>query len=201
MLTLTVPRNTRKATYLRYLRPASALLISKQVFVPLTFFADSVAAAGTALLLGAAAMSNQQDPAAASAPFDSGAKVYVSRTRAHPSTSLGMTLSLSKGQGEPREIPVVARRFSFEPARVEATEGERIRLVVTSEDGVHGLEIKKFKVKKKVPRGGEAITIDFVAAEPGEYPIVCSEYCGNGHEEMKGTLVVVARTIGPANAK
>ena len=130
------------------------------MFVRLTFLADSVAAAGTALLLGAAAMSHQQDPAAASAP---------------------------------REIPVVAKRFSFEPARVEAKEGERIRLVVTSEDGVHGLEIKKFKVNKKIPRGGDKVTIDFVASAPGEYPILCSEYCGEGHEEMKGTLVVVAK--------
>ena len=106
-------------------------------------------------------MSNQQDPAAASAP---------------------------------REIPVVAKRFSFEPARVEVTEGERIRLVVTSEDGVHGLEIKKFRVNKKIPRGRDKVTtIDFVASAPGEYPILCSEYCGDGHEEMKGMLVVAAK--------
>jgi cytochrome c oxidase subunit II len=130
------------------------------VFVRLAFIADSVAAAGTALLLGAAAMSHQQDPAAASAP---------------------------------REILVVAKRFGFEPARVEVKEGERIRLVVSSEDGVHGLEIKKFRVNKKIPRGGDKVTMDFVASAPGEYPILCSEYCGEGHDEMKGALVVVAK--------
>ena len=130
------------------------------MFVRLTFLADSVAAAGTALLLGAAAMSHQQDPAAASAP---------------------------------REILVVAKRFTFEPSRVEVTEGERIRLVVSSDDGVHGLEIKKVKINKKVPRGGEQVTIDFVAPAPGEYPIICSEYCGSDHEEMKGALVVAAK--------
>ena len=100
----------------------------------------------------------------------------------------------------PREIPVVVQRFAFEPARIEVTEGERIRLVVTSADGVHGLEIKKFKVNKKVPRGGDKITIDFVASAPGEFPILCSEYCGNGHEEMKGTLVVAAKA-GVPNAR
>ena len=119
----------------------------------------------------------QQDPAAASAPVDSSSRGVASRTLAHT---------------EPREIPVVAKRFAFEPSRVEVTEGERVRLVVTSADGVHGVEIKKFKVNKKVPRGGDKVTIDFVAGAPGEYPILCSEYCGNGHEEMKGTLVVVA---------
>jgi cytochrome c oxidase subunit II len=133
------------------------------VLISLTILKDSVAAVGTALLLGAAAMSSQQDPIAASAP-----------------------------QGEPRIINVVAKRFTFEPARVEVTEGERVRLVVSSGDGVHGVEIKKFKINKKVPRGGE-VTIEFVAGAAGEFPILCSEYCGDGHEDMKGTLVVVAK--------
>ena len=44
-----------------------------------------------------------------------------------------------------------------------------------------------------VPRGGEAITIDFVASSAGEYPILCSEYCGKDHDSMTGTLVVRAR--------
>jgi cytochrome c oxidase subunit 2 len=130
------------------------------VFVSLTLFKDSIVAAGTALLLGAAAMSNQQDPAAASMP---------------------------------RTIEVVAKRFAFEPGRIEVTEGERVRLVVTSADGVHGLEIKKFKVSKKIPRGGEPVTIDFVASSAGEFPILCSEYCGDGHQDMKGMLVVAAK--------
>jgi cytochrome c oxidase subunit 2 len=129
--------------------------------VSVTLLKDSVAAAGTALLLGAAAMSNQQDPAAASAP---------------------------------RTIEVVAKKWSFEPSRVEVIEGERVRLVVTSGDGVHGVEIKKFKVNKKIPRGGDPVTIEFVAAAAGEFPILCSEYCGDGHEDMKGMLVVAAKS-------
>jgi cytochrome c oxidase subunit II len=137
----------------------------------------------------------QQDPAAASAPFDSTANRIAVRSLAQgkPSVLAQGKHAAVLAQGEPREIPVVVKRFSFEPARVEVNEGERIRLVVTSADGVHGLEIKKFKVNKKVPRGGEQVTIDFVASTPGEYPILCSEFCGSGHEEMKGTLVVAAR--------
>ena len=138
------------------------------MIVPLAILKDSVAAAGTALLLGAAAMSHHQDPAAASAPTSTAAQ-------------------------EERTIEVVAKRFSFEPSRIEVKEGERIKLIVKSDDGVHGVEIKKFKVSKKVPRGGEPVEIAFVASAPGEYPILCSEYCGNGHDDMKGTLVVGAK--------
>jgi len=142
-----------------------------RVFVSPTFLKDSVAAAGTALLLGAAAMLHQQDLVAATGSFQSPA------------------------QAEPRTIEIVAKRFTFEPAVVEVTEGERIRLVLTSADGVHGVEIKKFKVNKKIPRGGEAVTIEFVADAPGKFPILCSEYCGNGHDDMKGMLVVEAKPV------
>ena len=88
----------------------------------------------------------------------------------------------------------MATRFSFEPARVEVTEGERIKLLVKSGDGVHGVQIKKFKIDKKVPRGGEPVTIEFVATAVGDFPILCSEYCGDGHEDMKGMLVVAAKS-------
>jgi cytochrome c oxidase subunit 2 len=136
------------------------------VYLSLTLLKDSIAAAGTALLLGAAAMSNHQDPAAASAP---------------------------SVQTEPRTIEILAKKFEFDPARVEVAEGEHVRLVVKSGDGVHGIEIKKFKINKKIPRGGDPVTIDFVATSAGEFPILCSEYCGDGHEDMKGMLVVAAK--------
>jgi cytochrome c oxidase subunit 2 len=96
----------------------------------------------------------------------------------------------------PREIEVLAKRFTFEPATIEVTEGERVRLVVKSADGVHGLQIKKFNVNKLVPRGGKPINIDFVASAPGTYEILCSEECGDGHEAMTGKLVVNAKAKG-----
>ena len=101
--------------------------------------------------------------------------------------------------GEPKVFEVIARRFVFEPATIEVTEGDRVRLVVRSADGPHGVEIKAFKVKKAVPRAkpdDAPIIIEFVAASAGEFPILCSEYCGKGHEDMKGTLVVKAKAKG-----
>ena len=93
---------------------------------------------------------------------------------------------------EARRIDVVARRFAFEPSTIEVTAGERIALAITSADGVHGIEIRQLKVKRQIPRGGEVVRIEFTAPAPGRYPIVCSEYCGADHDDMKGTLVVTA---------
>ena len=91
------------------------------------------------------------------------------------------------------EVEVIARRFEFVPSTIEVTEGDHVRLVVKSEDGVHGVGIKKFKVNKLIPRGAKPVTIDFVANAAGTFEILCSENCGDGHEDMMGTLVVRAK--------
>ena len=106
--------------------------------------------------------------------------------------AVSATLRPAAQAPEPRVIDVIARRFAFEPAEIEATVGERLRLVVRSADGVHGLEIKKFKVKKEIPRGTTPVTIEFTAGEAGRFPILCSEYCGDEHDAMTGMLVVRA---------
>jgi cytochrome c oxidase subunit 2 len=98
---------------------------------------------------------------------------------------------------EPRTIDVVARRFAFEPAEIQVTVGERVRLLVRTADGLHGIEIKKVKIAKEIPRGNKPVSIDFTADEAGRYPILCSEYCGDGHDDMKGTLVVLAKDAAP----
>jgi cytochrome c oxidase subunit 2 len=96
-------------------------------------------------------------------------------------------------QAEPRVIEIVAKRFAFVPSRIEVTEGETVRLVVRSADGMHGLQIKKFKVSEEVPRGSEPVMIEFTATAVGEFEIACAAFCGKGHEEMRGKLVVLPR--------
>jgi cytochrome c oxidase subunit 2 len=105
------------------------------------------------------------------------------------------------GLGSPGDIPVapprsfelVASKYKFEPATVQVAEGDRVRLTLRSTDTEHGLEIKKLKVKVVVPKGGEAVTVEFVADKAGTYEFKCSEYCGSGHGRMKGQLVVAPR--------
>ena len=97
---------------------------------------------------------------------------------------------------DPRVIEVIARRFAFEPSDIEAVQGERIRIAVTSGDGMHGFDIKRFRISKEIPRGGDPVIIDFTPNEAGRFPILCSVFCGDGHGDMRGTLVVTARPVG-----
>ena len=71
------------------------------------------------------------------------------------------------------------------------TEGERVRLNVKSEDSVHGLQIKKFRVNTLTRRqtGDDRVRRLRAWHVRDRVP----EECGDGHESMTGTLVVVAK--------
>jgi cytochrome c oxidase subunit II len=91
---------------------------------------------------------------------------------------------------EPKTFQITASKYKFEPAIIEVNEGDRVVLRVKSIDTVHGLAVKEFKAKVKVPKTGEEVSLEFLADKPGTFKITCSEYCGGGHSAMKGTLVV-----------
>jgi len=107
---------------------------------------------------------------------------------------LVLVLTASAGGARPEAdehtVEITASRYRFEPAQVEAREGERVRFVLRSADTTHGLRIKGLGVEVLIPKGGAAVTVEFVARS-GHYRMECSEYCGSGHKRMRGDLVVV----------
>jgi cytochrome c oxidase subunit II len=64
-----------------------------------------------------------------------------------------------------------------------------VRLVLTSEDVIHGFFIPAFRVKKDVVPGRYNKTW-FRATKPGEYQLFCSLYCGTSHSDMLAKVVV-----------
>lgn len=99
---------------------------------------------------------------------------------------------LSTG-GDVKTIDVTASRFQFDPATISVEQGDSVRLRLHSADRSHAFAIKAFRVKALIPKGGETLTVEFVADQAGTFAFTCSEYCGTGHSRMKGTLVVRAK--------
>ena len=109
---------------------------------------------------------------------------------AMPFVALGVVVTLAAQQA-PRVIEVKAKKYDFDPAIIEVQQGERVVLRVTSTDRLHGIGIKKFGVDREVPKG-KTVDVEFVASEAGTFPVICTEDCGKGHDDMTGTLVVKA---------
>lgn len=92
------------------------------------------------------------------------------------------------------EIQITASRYAFDPATIQVNAGERVRVVIRSKDGVHGLSIPKLKIDLLVPKSGDPVALDFTAPAAGRYEIACSEFCGTGHGQMKAALISVGPT-------
>lgn len=89
-----------------------------------------------------------------------------------------------------RVVEINARKFEFDPAEVVVKQGEIVRLKVKSEDVMHGLGIVAFDIDRKLPPN-ETVTIEFTADKVGTHHFHCSVYCGTGHNDMHGELVVI----------
>ncbi len=90
---------------------------------------------------------------------------------------------------EVKSFAVTATQFEFSPSTITVNKGDTVRLTVTSEDVAHGLAIAEFGVSETVAKG-ETKTFEFVADKAGRFSFFCNVFCGSGHGEMKGVLVV-----------
>lgn len=94
-------------------------------------------------------------------------------------------------------IDMEADDWYFDPDEIIVEEGDRVRLVIDSyhsETGTydHGIHIPSLGVDADLP-AGETTEVEFVADEPGEHQFYCDVYCGEGHHDMTGTLIVEER--------
>lgn len=70
---------------------------------------------------------------------------------------------------------------------------EPVRLVMSSQDVIHGLYIPAFRINMDVVPG-RYTKIWFRAVTPGEYQLYCTQYCGQGHSDMTTKVVVHTRS-------
>jgi cytochrome c oxidase subunit 2 len=103
---------------------------------------------------------------------------------------LALPLFLQATPPEPRKIEVVAKKYSFEPSRIELKVGEPVEITFRSTDTKHGFVSKDLKLEKVVFSKDEPATVSFTPDKPGTYAFKCARFCGMGHGKMKGEIVV-----------
>jgi cytochrome c oxidase subunit 2 len=90
------------------------------------------------------------------------------------------------------EVRMVALMFAFAPNEVRVPAGRPIRFRLTSADVTHGFLISGTNANTMV-MPGYISQFTTVFTKPGDYLIVCHEFCGNGHHVMSGRLIVEER--------
>ncbi len=96
--------------------------------------------------------------------------------------------SMQSGQ-EPVTIKVVAKKYEYNPSKITVKAGVPVVLELTSEDRVHGFSIPDLKLRTEI-KPNETTRLEFTPEKPGTYPFKCDVYCGSGHPNMKGVLIV-----------
>ena len=87
------------------------------------------------------------------------------------------------------EIQMVALMLAFVPNEVRVPAGRPVRFRMTSVDVTHGFMIAGTNANAMlVP--GYISQFTTVFTKPGDYLIVCHEFCGNGHHVMSGRIIV-----------
>ncbi len=95
------------------------------------------------------------------------------------------------------EIEVVARKWSWlfsypnghKDENLHVPVDKPVRLVMRSEDVIHGLFIPAMRVQMDVVPG-RYTRAWFRATKPGEYNLWCSQYCGTKHFDMRALVIV-----------
>lgn len=102
-------------------------------------------------------------------------------------------------QGDAVEIHVQAKQWMWKTRHANGAQeidalhvplGQRVRLIMTSQDVIHSFFVPAFRVKQDV-LPGRLTELRFTPTKPGTYELFCAEYCGTLHARMGGTVTVL----------
>ena len=90
-----------------------------------------------------------------------------------------------------RVIKIEAKKFVYTPTLIELKLGEAAVLEFSSVDFTHGFNIPDLKIRADL-LPGKITKIRLMPDTVGKFTFLCDNFCGSGHEEMNGTIIVKA---------
>jgi len=103
--------------------------------------------------------------------------------------ALGSLGAFAAAKAKPRVIKVVAKRFEFVPAEIHLKQGETVTLEFSVVDVPMGFNLADFKLRADLMPGKPTL-LELTPDRAGTFTFLCDVFCGSGHEDMSGTLVV-----------
>ena len=99
-----------------------------------------------------------------------------------------LVLAKSKDQGD-RVVPIKVKRFEYMPKEVTLRKGVPVVLELQSLDVPHGFNLPDLGVRADV-LPGQTTRVRIVPKQTGRFVFHCDIFCGTGHEELEGAIVV-----------
>ena len=98
-------------------------------------------------------------------------------------------LGATKARLKERVIKVQAKKFVYTPNQIVVEKGQPVILEFTSVDFIHGFNVPDMKIRSDL-QPGRITRIRLNTEQAGTYDFLCDNFCGSGHEEMNGRIIV-----------
>jgi cytochrome c oxidase subunit II len=84
---------------------------------------------------------------------------------------------------------ILAQRFSYSPSEIVLKTGQPSVLEFTALDFVHGFKIPDLDIRADLTPG-KVTRVRITPERAGVYDFLCDNFCGTGHEDMNGRIIV-----------
>jgi cytochrome c oxidase subunit 2 len=101
----------------------------------------------------------------------------------------GLAAATLAAEPAAREIRISARRFQYTPSTITVRRGESVVLLLTSEDRIHGFKMPDFGLRAEIVPD-QITNVNLTPDRTGRFIFFCDVFCGDGHEDMEGTMIV-----------
>jgi cytochrome c oxidase subunit 2 len=102
----------------------------------------------------------------------------------------GMAATALTGAAQaPQVIKVSVKKFEYSVTQITVRKGVPVAIELTSLDRQHGFSLPAFGMRGDV-NPGEVTRIAFTPDKTGSFEYLCDIFCGEGHEDVTGTLIV-----------
>ena len=94
-----------------------------------------------------------------------------------------------KKSGQETVIEIVAQRFRYTPNEIVLQKGKPARLEFRALDFTHGFTIPDLGIRADL-LPGQVTQVRLTPDKAGVFDFLCDNFCGAGHEQMNGKIIV-----------
>ena len=99
------------------------------------------------------------------------------------------TMVLSFADQSEQVIKITAKKFEYSPNEIRVKKGVPVVLELTSLDRLHGFNCPELGIRSDI-NPGQAAKVRFTPQQSGTFTFFCDIFCGEGHENMNGKIIV-----------
>ena len=92
--------------------------------------------------------------------------------------------------GTEQVVHMTAKKFEYDPSEITLKKGIPVILEITALDRDHGFKVPELGIRADL-KSGQVTRVRIVPERTGTFKFRCDVFCGSGHEDMSGELVVV----------